>query len=114
MKNGNTDPNNYAATFDQYNDSGKKKVIYRGIGMFMQSDNPGNQYLALYNYADMGSIVKVTNLMSKETIYVKVIGKVPASDNEKDVILKVSTEAANKLKVSEDKFLLEVTGYNGQ
>jgi len=68
----------------------------------------------LYNYADMGSIVKVTNLMSKETIYVKIIGKVPASDNEKDVILKVSSEAANKLKVSEDKFLLEVTGYNGQ
>jgi LysM repeat protein len=114
LKNENKDPNNYAAVFAQYYDSGKKKVIYRGIGMFMQSDNPGNQFLALYNYADMGSIVKVTNLMSKETIYVKIIGKVPASDNEKDVILKVSSEAANKLKVSEDKFLLEVTGYNGQ
>jgi|GEM_PF-1926381 len=114
IKNENADPNNYAALFNQYSSSGKKKVIYRGIGMFMQSDNPGNQFLALYNYADMGSIVKVTNLMSKETIYVKVIGKVPASDNEKDVILKVSSEAANKLKVSEDKFLLEVTGFSEQ
>jgi LysM repeat protein len=114
LKNENIDPNNYADVFGQYSSSGRKKVVYRGIGMFMQSDNPGNQFLALYNYADMGSILKVTNLMSKEAIYVKVIGKVSGSDNDKDVILKVSADAAKKLKVSEDKFLVEVTGYNAQ
>jgi LysM repeat protein len=114
IKNENVDPNGYASVFNQYSESGKKKVVYRGIGMFMQSDNPGNQYLALYNYADMGSILKITNLMSKEAIYVKVIGKVAASDSEKDVILKVSSDAAKMLKVNEDKFLVEVTGYNAQ
>ena len=114
IKNDNVNPNDYAAVFGQYGDSGKKKVVYRGIGVFMQSDNPGNQFLALYNYADMGSILKVTNLMSKESIFVKVIGKVPATDAQKDVILKVSSEAATKLKVTEDKFLVEVTGFNIQ
>jgi len=110
--NTNVNPSDYPAVFSSYVSSGKKKVYYRGLCTFMQSDNPGNQYLALYNYADMGSILKVTNLMSKETIYVKVIGKVPAADGQRDVILKVSAEAASKLKVSEDKFLVEVTGYN--
>lgn len=114
LKNENVNADDYAAVFAQYNESGKKKVVYRGIGTFMQSDNPGNQFLALYNYADMGSILKVSNLMSKEMIYVKVIGKVPATDAQKDVILKVSNDAASKLKVTEDKFLVEVTGFNIQ
>jgi hypothetical protein len=50
--------------------------------------------------------------MSKQAIYVKVIGKIPASDAQSDIILKVSAEAASQLKVSEDKFLVEVTGYS--
>jgi LysM repeat protein len=112
IKNENVNPDDYVAVFSGYNDSGKKKITYRGIGMFMQVENPGNQFLALYNYADMGSILKVTNLMSKEIVYVKVIGKVPATDTQKEVILKVSSEAAAKLKVSEDRFLVEVAGYN--
>lgn len=114
IKNEYIDPNSYAKVFDQYATSEKKKVVYRGIAMFMQSDNPGNQFLALYNYADMGSVLKVTNLMSKDVIYVKVIGKVPAAETNKDVILKVSSEAAGKLKVTEDKFLVEVTGFNAE
>jgi LysM repeat protein len=114
IANRNLSPDDYAAAFSKYPDSGKKKMVYRGICTFMLNDNPGNQYLALYNYGEMGSILKVTNMMSKESIYVKVIGKVPASDGQNDVILKVSSDAANKLKVSEDKFLVEVTGYNAQ
>ena len=114
LKNENVNSDDYAAVFSKYGESGKKKVVYRGISTFMQSDNPGNQFLALYNYADMGSILKVTNLMSKESIYVKVIGKVPATEAQKDVILKVSNDAASKLKVTEDKFLVEVTGFNVQ
>lgn len=110
-KNETTDITDYSAVFTRYSNSGRKKVVYRGIGMFMQVENPGSQFLALYNYADMGAILKVTNLMSKTTIYVKVIGKVPANDTRNDVILKVSSEAADKLKVSEDKFLVEVAGY---
>ena len=77
----------------------------------MKAENQGGQYVALYNYAVKGSILKVTNLMSKQFVYVRVVGKVPTADTENDIILKVSSEAADKLKVSEDKFLVEVTGY---
>jgi LysM repeat protein len=112
MANTNVVPTDYVSVYNGYAGSSKKKVVYRGIGSFLKSENPGNQYLALYNYADMGAILKVTNLMSKQSIYVKVIGKVPAADAQNEIILKVSSEAASQLKVSEDKFLVEVTGYN--
>jgi LysM repeat protein len=111
-KNVNINPDDYQAVFISYTDTKKKRAIYRGIGLFMSSATQGNPYLALYNYAEMGSVLKVTNLMSKQAIYVKVIGKVPANDGQKDVILKISSDAADKLKVSEDKFLVEVSGYN--
>jgi LysM repeat protein len=114
LKNTNVAPSDYVTVFNEYAAKGAKKVVYRGIGSFLKSENPGNQYLALYNYADMGAILKVTNLMSKQAIYVKVIGKVSAADAQNEIILKVSSEAASQLKVSEDKFLVEVTGYNQQ
>ncbi|MBS1622797.1 MAG: LysM peptidoglycan-binding domain-containing protein [Bacteroidetes bacterium] len=104
-------PADYATVYDGYATKGRRKVVYRGIGGFLKSENPGNQYLALYNYADMGSILKVTNLMSKQAIYVKVIGKVPQADVQSDIILKLSSEAAGQLKVNEDKFLVEVSSY---
>ncbi len=104
-------PADYATVYDGYAAKGRRKVVYRGIGGFLKSENPGNQYLALYNYAEMGSILKVTNLMSKQAIYVKVIGKVPQADVQGDIILKLSSEAAGQLKVSEDKFLVEVSSY---
>lgn len=104
-------PSDYAAVYDGYAAKGRRKVVYRGIGGFLKSETPGNQYLALYNYADMGSILKVTNLMSKQAIYVKVIGKVPQADVQGDIILKLSSEAAGQLKVNEDKFLVEVSSY---
>ena len=112
MKATNVPPSEYTSVFSSYEGSSKKKVMYRGIASFLKSENPGNQYLALYNFAEMGSILKVTNLMSKQIIFVKVIGKIPAADTQSDIILKVSAEAASQLKVSEDKFLVEVTGYS--
>lgn len=109
--NGDVAPTDYATVYDGYATKGRRKVVYRGIGGFLKSETPGNQYLALYNYADMGSILKVTNLMSKQAIYVKVIGKVPQADVQGDIILKLSSEAASQLKVNEDKFLVEVSSY---
>ena len=104
-------PADFSAVFAKLVSSGRKKVMYRGIGVFMKAENQGGQFVALYNYAVKGSILKVTNLMSKQFVYVRVVGKVPTADTQNDIILKVSSEAADKLKVSEDKFLVEVTGY---
>ncbi|MFN8276245.1 MAG: LysM peptidoglycan-binding domain-containing protein [Chitinophagales bacterium] len=106
-------PDDYETLYNQYATQGKSKRTIRGLGTFLHSSStPGNQFLALYNYAETGSIIKITNLMSKRTIYVKVIGKVPGNEAQTDVVLKVSQQAADVLKVSEEKFLVEVAAYN--
>jgi hypothetical protein len=104
----------YQAIFNKCEQAGMKKVTYRGQGTFTPPDKQTSHFVALYNYAEEGSILKVTNLMSKQSIYVKVIGKVPASDAQNDIILKLSSAVAENLKVTEDKFLVEVAGFNFQ
>lgn len=77
----------------------------RGIGEL--SDNiKGNEYLAYYNGCEPGTILKITNLMSKRSTYVKVLGK---TNNESMLI--VSSKLASKLGVIENDFLVEVSAF---
>ena len=64
----------------------------------------GNEYLAYSGSCEPGTVIKITNLMSKRSTYVKVIG---ASSN--DAILTISAKLASKLDVLDGEFLAEVS-----
>jgi len=98
----------YPGVFSQYAAHGYKMSKNRGAANFLEDNTSGNPYLALYNGAETGSVIKVTNLMNKKTVYVKVVGHVPANDASKEVILKLSNKVARELGALDDKFLVEV------
>jgi hypothetical protein len=100
----------YPGLFNQYASHGYKVSKTRGAANFLEDNTSGNPYLALYNGAETGSIIKVTNMMNKKTVYVKVVGRVPASDASKEVILKLSNKVATELGALDEKFLVEVAG----
>jgi LysM repeat protein len=112
VKTANINSEDYAAVFNNYAASGLKRKAYRGIGTFLPENSNGNINLALYNFAEIGSILKVTNLMSKKVVYLKVIGKVSATESQNEVIIKVSNEIAKQLSVNENKFLVEVSSFS--
>lgn len=59
--------------------------------------------LALHRSAPPGTIIKVTNLVNDEVVYVKTVGKL--NQNEDDAMLiTISPKAAEKLNVSDDFF----------
>ncbi len=66
----------------------------------------GNDYLVYFNGAPSGSIVKITNLMSRQSAFAKVVGA--ASDDESASLL-VSKKLASELKTLDDSFLVEVS-----
>jgi LysM repeat protein len=100
----------YPNVFNQYPAHGYKVNTARGAANFLEDNTSGNPYLALYNNAETGSVIKVTNMMNKKTVFVKVVGRVPASDVSKEVILKLSNTVANQLGASDNKVLVEVAG----
>jgi LysM repeat protein len=101
----------YPGIFNQYSVSGFKIKKNRGAANYISDNTSGNQFLAFYNDAETGSIIRVTNLMNKKTIFVKVMGKVPPADAAQEIILKLSNKAAQELGAVDEKFLVEVAAY---
>lgn len=64
----------------------------------------GNEYLAYSSSCEPGTVIKITNLMSKRSTYVKVIG-----GSSSDAILTISAKLASKLDVLDGEFLAEVS-----
>jgi LysM repeat protein len=102
----------YPGIFNQYSVSGYKIKKNRGAANYLVDNTSGNQFLAFYNDAETGSIIRVTNLMNKKTIFVKVMGKVPPADAGQEIVLKLSNKAAQELGAVDEKFLVEVAAYS--
>jgi LysM domain len=100
----------YAGLFSQYATHGLNVVKNQGEANYLAENTSGNPYLALYNDAEVGSVVQVVNMMNKKTIYVKVIGRLSSIDMSHEVILKLSHQAAAEMGATDDKFLVEVAG----
>jgi LysM repeat protein len=104
----------YPEIFNQYAMHGFKIRRNRGTANYLTEGTSGNQNLAFYNDAEMGSLIRVTNLLNQKTIFVKVVGKVPPIDAGNEVIVKLSNKAAQDLEVGEEKFLVEVASYRSE
>ncbi len=110
-RNTSTSPVDYPAIFYQYPTKGLKISKSRGGANYLYEATSGNQFLAFYNGAEQGSVIRVTNLLSQKTIFVKVVGKLPAADASNDVMVKLTAKAAEELEAAENKFLVEVSAY---
>lgn len=110
-RNTSISPVDYPAIFYQYPTKGLKISKNRGVANYLFEATSGNQFLAFYNGAEQGSVIRVTNLLSQKTIFVKVVGKLPAADASNDVMVKLTAKAAEELEAAENKFLVEVSAY---
>lgn len=101
----------YGNNFNNFSSNNNYKLQKsRGVASYTEAIS-GNAYLVYSNEAEPGSIVKVTNLMSKQSAYVKVLGGISTADNSGNVSIKVSKKLAQQLQVLDDMFLVEVSRY---
>jgi len=85
--------------------------VSRGIATWLDNSSDENQknFYALHKYAPIGSLLKVRNLMNNRTAFVKVIGKLPDNEANRNIVITLSAAAARELRVLDAKFLAEVT-----
>lgn len=82
-----------------------KKVTESGVATWIDEANTHSSiYFALHRSAPIGTIVKVTNTMNNRSIYVKVVGILPDTGDNTNLIIKISKAAAEKLEVIDPKF----------
>ncbi len=93
----------------QYLDKyGYKKIEEQtGVGAWQKNTDTKGLY-ALHNKAKINSEIAVTNPMSKRTVLVKVIGRIPAAAFSKDEIVVLSSQAAKTLRLLDERSLVNV------
>jgi LysM repeat protein len=89
---------------------GRKEVFENGIASWIRDDdiNP-NKYYALHRTAPIGTIIKVTNKMNNKYVFVKVVGSLPNTGDNTDLVIKISKASAEKLGVRDSKFQSELS-----
>lgn len=93
----------------QPNRFGIREHNERGIGVWMENLNQeaGNM-LALHQSAPVGTVIKITNPMTKLTTFVKVVGKFAENAETRDALIVISKSAASQIGVLDRRFQIEI------
>ncbi|MGI4887014.1 MAG: LysM peptidoglycan-binding domain-containing protein [Janthinobacterium lividum] len=79
-------------------------------GMAAGIDNNGtDKYLALHKTAPVGTIMQVRNAMNGQSVYVRVIGKLPDTGENNNILVRLSPRAVQKLGTSDQRFRVETS-----
>jgi LysM repeat protein len=84
-----------------------KKKIETGIAELIDVPDNSGKFLALHRTAPIGTIDLVKNLTNNQSIWVKVIGRLPNGDNK--VIIKLSPKAFEKLNAVDKRVRAEIS-----
>jgi len=87
--------------------SGYSKIIEKGSAEVMEDEKAGN-YTGLHKDAPIGTIVAVKNESNGESVFVRIVGKLPSVGNGKTLI-KVSKNVHEALGAKNPKFNVEVS-----
>lgn len=93
-------------------EQGKKKEIeHQGVAFWQKESKENSDFYALHRHARINSIIRVTNPMSRVTVYVKVIGEIPDTAYGNDVVVVLSPIAAKALEARDPRFFVRVNYY---
>jgi LysM repeat protein len=92
---------------DISNNDGLRKTIETGIAELIDVPDNSGKYLALHKSAPIGTLVLVKNLANNQSIWVKVIGRLPSTDSK--LIIKLSPKAFERLNAIDKRIRAEIS-----
>jgi LysM repeat protein len=73
------------------------------------ANNGTDKYLALHKTAPVGTIMQVKNQMNGQLVYVRVIGVLPDTGENENILVRLSPRAVQKLGTADAKFRVETS-----
>ncbi|TDB61158.1 LysM peptidoglycan-binding domain-containing protein [Arundinibacter roseus] len=86
-----------------------KRLTESGLAEVINTEESSSKYLALHRTAPMGTLIQVKNEYNQETIWVKVVGRIPNTSANEDIVIKLSTRAFEKLSPNSRRFRAEIS-----
>ncbi len=104
-----TDPNETKTSSETSKTaSGYRKTIETGLAELIDVEDKSGKYLGLHRSAPVGTLVNVKNSSNGQSIWVKIVGKLPDIGSDK-VIIKLSPRAFEKLNPSDKRIRAEIS-----
>ena len=82
------------------------RVVETGLGAPIEK-SVTDKYLALHKTAPVGTIMQVKNSMNGLSVYVRVIGKLPDTGENANILVRLSPRAVQKLGTADGRFRVE-------
>lgn len=104
---GTEEPKAPTAAAEQTDANGMRKTIETGMAELIDVPDNSGKYLALHKSAPIGTLVLVKNLANGQSIWVKVIGRLPNTDSK--LIIKLSPKAFERLNAVDKRIRAEIS-----
>lgn len=85
----------------------RQEVSSQGVCFWQKDSNEKGDLYALHREAAVGTVIAVTNPMSRRTVYAKVIGRIPAG-YESNIEVVLSPAAARQIGARDSRFFVKV------
>lgn len=86
-----------------------RRMSSSGVAEMIEGNDGSGKYLALHRTAPIGTLVQVRNEFNNQSIWVKVIGRLPNTGVNDKILIKLSTQAFAKLSPVDRRFRAEVS-----
>ena len=86
----------------------EKRKVRHEIGKGERISTNSTAKHALHRTFPIGSMVLLVNPTNRLSVQVKIIGKIPDIDTNKDILIKVSDAACKVLGIVNDRFAIEL------
>ena len=77
--------------------------------MEIENSPKTKKYLCLHRSLAIGTIIQVKNLMNSQSIFVRVVGKLPQIGANENVLIRLSSVAYKRLGAIDAKFPVELS-----
>lgn len=85
-----------------------RRMSESGLAEMINTEESSSKYLALHRTAPLGTLIEVKNEYNKEKIWVKVVGRIPTTSMNEDIVIKLSARAFEKLSPNSRRFRAEI------
>ncbi|TGE28302.1 DPBB and LysM peptidoglycan-binding domain-containing protein [Hymenobacter metallicola] len=85
-----------------------RKVTEGGLAAVIEGGGT-DKYLALHKTAPVGTIMQVRNIMNGQSVYVRVIGQLPDTGENSNILVRLSKRAVQKLATPDSRFRVETS-----
>lgn len=86
-----------------------EEVTEKGVAELIDGSSGTRKYLALHRTAEIGTILRVRNEMNGQEVFVRVLGRLPETGVNQNVLIRISRPAYEQLGAIDPKFRVSVS-----